>query len=153
MKVFLFVAASLLTLPSAFAQNVEIQSSNDQVFEQEYGPMSDADVQDLYSSSMQMTERDRGAEIIGGLIGGVIGGIIGGNGPGHGGPGHGGPGHGGGGHGGPGHGGPNQVTCFAQDWRRNVYRASGFDWRRVQYRAVQKCEQFSHARCRALGCR
>jgi hypothetical protein len=136
---FIFVfAAMILGLPYAFAQTAE---TTDQLFEQEMGPMSNTDVFTLMSE------------------------VNAPNAPGHGGPGNGhGGGHGGGGHGGD-HGGPgdghgggghyNQISCYARDFRGNLYRASGprWNWQRVQRRAVEKCERWSHFRCRALGCR
>lgn len=132
MKVLFVIAAMLMGLPSAFAQMAE---TSDQVIEHELGPMSNDDINTLM---LQISNED---------------------GLGHGG-GHGGGGHGGGGHGGPGdgHGGGghnNQVTCFAKDFRGNMYRAEGWrwNWQRVQRRAVQKCERWSRFRCRALGCR
>jgi hypothetical protein len=130
---FVFVfAAMTLGLPYAFAQMAE---TTDQVFEEEMGPMSNTDVFTLMSEVNLPNAPGHGDH-------------GGGNGGGHGGD-HGGPGDG---HGGGHH---NQISCYARDVRGNIYRASGprWNWRRVQHRAVNKCERWSHFRCRALGCR
>lgn len=150
MKFLFVIAAMFMGLPSAFAQMAE---TSDQIIEQELGPMSNDDVNTLMS---EVNAAPLGG---GGGKGGGHGGP--GHGGGHGGPGggHGGPGHGGGGHGGPGDGfgggHNNQVTCFAKDFRGNMYRAEGgrLNWQKVQRRAVQKCERWSRFRCKALGCR
>jgi hypothetical protein len=149
MKVLFVLAAMMVSFPHAYAL--------------EDGPISARDAQQLYSP--MSSDAEVGAKIIGGLIGGIIGAISAdeadrqwraGHGGGHNGPGHGGPGHGGPGHGGPGHGGGHHddgITCFARDWRGNIYRAVGYNARRVQYEAVRKCERFSRYRCREAGCR
>lgn len=174
MKTLFVIAAMCMGLPNAFAQ---IAETSDQIIEQEIGPMSNDDVKTLMS---EIYAAPFGGGMGGGHNGGGHGGPGGpggghggpGNGGGHGGPGggHGGPGNGGGhggpggGHGGPGngggHGGPGgghdrSVTCFAKDFRGNMYRAEGWrwNWQEVQRRAVDKCERWSRVRCRALGCR
>lgn len=138
MKVFAIIASVLLAVPQAFAQDLNSDQADYQIFEQEAGPMSQEDAHALYYPTAAETN-DRGAEIIGGIVGGIIGGIIGGNRPGH-----------GGGHGGYG----RSIECYARDFRGNTYRAEGSrrNWQNIQWRATNKCERFSRNRCRPLGC-
>lgn len=161
------VLAALLSAPMAFAQNQSVDANtDDQVYELEVGAMPYEEAQAL-NSNMELNRRDRDAEVAIGVIGGIIGSIIDNNRPdrGHGGPG--GPGHGGpggpghGGPGGPGHGGPGfpggpggwdrDYICYARDHRGNVYRAVGSNPRRVQDRALDKCDRNSRF-CRPQGC-
>lgn len=170
MKAVLILASLLLSAPMAFAQN-ETVNADDQIVEFEDGAMSQDAAAAVTAPNMSLLrrgERDRGAEIIGGVIGGIIGAIAAeelDRHPGHGGPGHGGPGgpgHGGpggpghGGPGGPGHGGPGggwdrDFVCYARDHRGNLYRAAGPNARRVQDRAMDKCSRYSRF-CRPQGC-
>ena len=157
MKVFALLASLALSAPLAFAQqSVDAYSDEEgQVYELEVGAMPYDEVQAL-SSKVQLNrdhrrhrdDRDRGAEIIGGIIGGIIDGAINDRDrrPGHGGPGWGGPGWGG-----PGDGFNREVICYARDHRGNYYRAIGFNPRRVQDRALDKCERNARF-CRPQGC-
>lgn len=45
-----------------------------------------------------------------------------------------------------------QVTCYAQNARRQMFRASGTNTRFVQQRALMQCERVS-AYCQPMGCR
>jgi hypothetical protein len=149
MKLVAVLASLLLSAPMAFAQNQNV-NADDQIIELEQGAISPEAAAALTPPVMQLN-RDRGAEIVGGIIG-IIGAIAadqidrdhgGHNGPGHGGPGHGGPGHGGGHN--------SDVICYARDGRGNVYRAAGPNARRVQERAMDKCERNARF-CRPQGC-
>lgn len=151
MKVFALLASLALSAPMAFAQqSVDAFSGEErQIYELEVGAMPFDEAQAL-KSEMQLNRdprRDRGAEIIGGIIGGIIDGAINDRDrrPGHGGPGWGGPGHG------PGGGFDREVICYARDHRGNFYRAIGFHPRRVQDRALDKCERNARF-CRPQGC-
>lgn len=158
--------ASILSLQPAFAQNQSYtmdaynQQLDEQMFESEEGAISDWELQTM--ADPQAMKRDNTGEIIAGvIIGGIIGAIAAdaldrqdegryNNGRGHGGFG---PGR----H--PGRPGPivrpgpiyRQVTCFAQNRRGEVFRVTGQQARRVQERAMDKCQARS-LQCRPMGC-
>ncbi len=141
MKVFALLASLALSAPMAFAQqSVDAYSDEErQIYELEVGAMPFDEAQAL-KSEMQLNRdprRDRGAEIIGGIIGGIIDNAINDRDrrPGH----------------GPGGGFDREVICYARDHRGNFYRAIGFHPRRVQDRALDKCERNARF-CRPQGC-
>ena len=152
MKVFALLASLALSAPVAFAQqSVDAYSDEErQIYELEVGAMPYDEAQAL-QQEMQLnrdhrrnrSDRDRGAEIIGGIIGGIIDNAINDR--------DGRPGHGGPGWGGPGHGFDREVVCYARDARGNLYRAIGPNPRRVQDRALDKCERNARF-CRPQGC-
>lgn len=152
MKVFALLASLVLSAPVAFAQqSVDAYSDEErQIYELEVGAMPYDEAQAL-QQEMQLnrdhrrnrSDRDRGAEIIGGIIGGIIDNAINDR--------DGRPGHGGPGWGGPGHGFDREVVCYARDARGNLYRAIGPNPRRVQDRALDKCERNARF-CRPQGC-
>lgn len=136
MKKFLAAAltVSAMVLPlQGFAQTIDHES----------GAMSREEASQL-GPQMNFYGND-GAAVVGGIIGGIIGAIAADAWDKQ----H--PGHGGGW--GPGHGpGDGFITCYAQNRRGEMFRASSRFARVAQDRALEKCYDVSRA-CRPMGCR
>ncbi len=128
MKAVVFFAGLLLCAPVSFAQNIPTANVDTDEYELEVGAMPYEETEEL---NEQMELQRNGAEDV---IGGIIGSIFR-------------PGRGGGGGG----GGYRDVVCYARDRRGNTYRAAGPNPRRVQQRAMDKCQRNARF-CRPLGC-
>lgn len=140
MKAVVFFAGLLLCAPVSFAQNIPTANVDTDEYELEVGAMPYEETEEL---NEQMELQRNGAEDV---IGGIIGSIFR---PGRGGGG--GRGDDGWGGGGGGGGGYRDVVCYARDRRGNTYRAAGPNPRRVQQRAMDKCQRNARF-CRPLGC-
>lgn len=152
MKLIALFASALLSSPMAFAEVQDVDTVADQVIEIENGAMSQDATDALTPPQISLQRNGRNTAELIGVIGAIAADQIGFDRPGRGGRGgRGGPGDDGWG-GGPGGGGWNRdFVCYARDARGNLYRAIGPNPRRVQDRAMLKCQ--SNARfCRPQGC-
>lgn len=138
MKKTMLCALSVLMLgTSAFANTEAEILAPSAVIEQEDGAISSQDLQALieqHPAAEWRGQRNDGGAIVGGIIGGIIGAIAADKWD-------------------RGHHRPDRfVTCFAQNRRGEMFRATARRARAAQDLAMSKCYDYSRS-CRPAGCR
>ncbi len=142
-KMILALASVLMVGATSFANAEVVDVTASGLVEQEAGAMNPVDLETL-GDETTFYRSNTGEAIVGGIIGGVIGAIAAdrwdrdnGNGyrPGR-----------------PGNGFGRAITCYAQNRRGEIFRATARRARVAQEVALEKCYDYSRA-CRALGCR
>lgn len=134
MKKAILLGLSIAMLGTVSFASAEVESLDQSaVLEQEDGAIANQDLETLLTQSTTAYRSDSGA-IIGGVIGGIIGAIAADRWD-------------------RGHHRPGRfVTCFAQNRRGEMFRATARRARAAQDLAMRKCFAYSRA-CRPVGCR